>query len=209
MSGAPIHDGRLDLHDVAVMRGGRKILAGVSLSVEPGESVLVRGPNGAGKTTLLRAVAGLLPLASGKAAANGEEKPDERRLRIIYCGHADAVKTPLTVTENLRFWAKLYSAPVSRIEASISALGLEHLTARRAGDLSAGQKRRLGLARPMISGKPVWLLDEPAASIDAASVARLTRMLEDHCAKGGCALIATHDRLDIPGARSVIVEEAP
>jgi len=199
----------LRLRDVAVSRGGRTIVAGVTLDIAPGENVLVKGPNGAGKTTLLRAVAGLSPLSAGSVAASGAESASERRIRIIYAGHADAAKAPLTVGENLQFWAKLYGAPASLAGKALAALDLERLRDARAAILSAGQKRRLGLARLIVSGKKIWLLDEPAASVDAASVGRLIAMIADHCAEGGAALIATHDRLDIPGARAVVVEEAP
>ncbi len=198
----------LSLRDVAVARGGRTIVAGVTLDVAPGEAMLVKGPNGAGKTTLLRAVAGLSPLSAGEVFAHDAKSAPERRLRIIYAGHADAAKAPLTVDENLRFWAKLYGAPESLIGKALAALDLERLRNTRAAILSAGQKRRLGLARLIVSGKSIWLLDEPAASVDAASVSRLIGMIADHCAQGGTALIATHDRLDIPGARAVVVEEA-
>lgn len=204
MSEAAPFDG-LRLSGVAVDRGGRPILADVSFDVAAGEAVLVKGPNGAGKTTLLRAVAGLLPLAAGAASVAGSDRPDDRRARTIYCGHSDAAKASLSVFENLRFWARIYGAPSTRMYEALGALGLEGLAATRAGILSAGQRRRLGLARLVISGKRFWLLDEPAASIDAASVGRLIDLVARHCAGGGAALIATHDRLDIPGARAVIV----
>ena len=198
----------LRLRDVAVSRGDRTIVAGVTLDIATGETVLVKGPNGAVKSTLLRAVAGLAPLSAGSVSAGGGETVAERRLRIIYAGHADAAKAPLTVGENLKFWAKLYGAPASFVAKALAALDLERLRDARAAILSAGQKRRLGLARLIVSGKKIWLLDEPAASVDAASIDRLIAMIADHCAEGGAALIATHDRLDIPGARAVVVEEA-
>lgn len=186
-------------------RGGRVVLAGVDLALDAGDVVLLKGPNGSGKTSLLRAVAGLCPF-------EGEAEPataDDRRTRIIYCGHADGVKAALTVEETLAFWSRLYGAPQSRRGEAITALGLGGLEQRRAGTLSAGQKRRVALARLVIADKPVWLLDEPSASIDAASIERLTALIARHAAQGGAALIATHDRLSIPGARAVAIEAQP
>lgn len=192
----------LTLRGVSIARGGRAVLAGVDLDLRPGEVVLLKGPNGSGKTSLLRAIAGL-------GGLEGDIDPpglEERRRRIIYCGHADGVKAGLTVIEALQFWTRIYAAPVRRQDAALAALSLHGLEQRRAGTLSAGQKRRLGLARLVIAEKPVWLLDEPAASIDAASVDRLIALIAGHAAGGGSALIATHDRLAIAGARAVVIE---
>ncbi|MBB5518522.1 heme ABC exporter ATP-binding protein CcmA [Amphiplicatus metriothermophilus] len=196
----------LRLEDVAVARGGRTILADVSLTLAPRETLLVKGRNGAGKTTLLRAIAGLLPVERGRIAlTNAGSEAQDRRGHAIYAGHADALKPALTVRENLAFWAKLHRAPIARIEEALAALDLASLADQPAARLSAGQKRRAGLTRLVLSGKPLWLLDEPAAAIDADSLARLTGLVKAHCDKGGAAIIATHDRISLPSARAVIV----
>lgn len=202
MTGASPHDLRLTLKGAGVARGGRAVLAGIDFDLRPGEVVLLKGPNGSGKTSLLRSIAGLGALEGVIDPSNIEE----RRRRIIYCGHADGVKSGLTVAETLRFWANVYGAPDERIGEAVAALALQGLEQRRTGTLSAGQKRRLGLARLVVADKAVWLLDEPAASIDAASVERLIALVTSHAARGGSALIATHDRLVIPGARAVLIE---
>lgn len=193
----------LDVEGGDVTRGERTILARVSLSLSAGDIVLLKGPNGSGKTSLLRALAGL-------AAIEGAVRPSaaDRRSRIVYCGHADGVKLALTVAETLAHWRRLYGATEASVDDAADRLALVGLEDRRAGALSAGQKRRLGLARLMIAGKPLWLLDEPTASLDAASSARVVALIEAHAKAGGAALIATHDRLAFAGARSLVIDPA-
>jgi heme exporter protein A len=189
------------------------VLAGASLSLAPGELALLKGPNGAGKTSLLRALAGLLPLAAGRVRVTGPgvEAPDHsaaRRRHCIYAGHADGVKAAMTGGEHLAFWRDLYRAAPARLDAAVAALDLDSFVQRRAGALSAGQRRRLGLARLLVSDKPVWLLDEPTAALDATSAARILDLLAAHARAGGAALIATHDRLALAEARAYAVEAA-
>lgn len=190
----------IDLVDGGVTRGERTILAGVQLSLSAGEIVLLKGANGSGKTSMLRALAGLGPIEGVCRPAD-----DERRRRIVYCGHADGVKLALTVSETLSHWRSLYAADAGRVSKAVDQFMLGDLISRRAASLSAGQKRRLGLARLVIAGKPVWLLDEPTASLDAASAARIVTLIEAHADAGGAALIATHDRLAFTGARSFVI----
>ncbi len=177
----------LSLHDLACSRGGLVVLSGVTLTLAPGEAVVLRGPNGSGKTTLLRTVAGLQPVSGGRVAVDPEE--------IAYGAHADGVKGTLTVAENLDFWAGLFGTV--GIDGALAAFELTGLRDRRAQALSAGQKRRLGLARLLVTGRRIWVLDEPTVSLDAASVALFGAAVRRHLEGGGSAVIATHIDLGI------------
>ncbi|MDA7424529.1 heme ABC exporter ATP-binding protein CcmA [Thalassococcus lentus] len=168
--------------DLGVARGGVPVLEGVTFSLGLGRALVLRGPNGAGKTTLLRTMAGLQPPLSGRI--EGAED------RIAYAAHADGLKSMLSVTENLSFWADVFAQ--RDIEPAIKAFDLTGLRTRLAGTLSAGQKRRLGLARLMVTGRPIWVLDEPTVSLDAASVALFADAVRAHLQQGGAALMATH-----------------
>ncbi len=183
----------LTAHDLAVARGGMRAVEGVSFTLMAGQALILRGPNGIGKTTLLRSVAGLQPPVAGQIAT----APDS----IAYAAHADGLKPALSVTENLRFWADVFGHP--EIGRAITAMNLGDLTDRPAGTLSAGQKRRLGLARLLVTGRPVWVLDEPTVSLDAVSVALFADAVRAHLAQGGAALMATHIDLGIPEAATL------
>ncbi|MEM8802547.1 MAG: heme ABC exporter ATP-binding protein CcmA [Pseudomonadota bacterium] len=172
----------LSLQNLSVGRGGLTVLSGVSFDVAGGEAVVLRGPNGSGKTTLLRTVAGLQPAYGGEMSAPSDS--------VAYAGHADGLKGTLSVTENLSFWAGLYGG--GDIAAALEAFELTGLAARRAQALSAGQKRRLGLARLLVTGRPIWVLDEPTVSLDAAAVGLFANAVAAHLAQGGAALMATH-----------------
>jgi heme exporter protein A len=180
----------LSLKNLAVARGGVTVLQGLTLSVQPGHALILRGPNGSGKTTLLRTLAGLQPPAAGTF----DLPPDS----VAYAAHADGLKSTLTVSENLSFWSRIYGGPA--IDHALTALNLTQLTRRRAGELSAGQKRRLGLSRLLVTGRPVWLLDEPTVSLDVASVALFADVVRAHLKAGGVAVIATHVDFGLPEA---------
>jgi heme exporter protein A len=177
----------LRVNDLAVARGGVPVLSGVSFEVAPGAALILRGPNGAGKTTLLRTIAGLQRALSGQIDGADET--------IAYAGHADGLKAMLSVAENLTFWAQVFGN--SDIEPALAAYQLDPLRDRLAGTLSAGQKRRLGLARLMVTGRPVWVLDEPTVSLDADAVAMFAAAVTAHLGAGGMALIATHIDLGV------------
>lgn len=177
-----------------------QVLAGVSFDVADGTALILRGPNGAGKTTLLRTIAGLSPAMAGQI----EAKPDS----IAYAGHADGLKAQLTVAENLGFWAGIFAA--GGIDRALDAFDLHALSDRRAGELSAGQKRRLSLARLLVTGRPVWCLDEPTVSLDAENTTRFAAVIAAHLQTGGSAIMATHidlglaaETLDISRFRAV------
>ncbi|MEM6421239.1 MAG: heme ABC exporter ATP-binding protein CcmA [Pseudomonadota bacterium] len=193
----------LVIEDLAARRAGRKVLTGVSARVAAGRALVVTGPNGAGKSTLLRVLAGFLPPAEGDARLEGSvtaslvDGPGGFQERVAYTGHLDAVKPALGVAENLALWAGLHGTARSRIEAALAHFGLAALAERAAGACSAGQKRRLGLARLMVIDRPVWLMDEPTASLDAASAATVAALVRRHCADGGIAVIATHQDLGL------------
>jgi heme exporter protein A len=176
--------------ELACARGGVVMLEGVGFRLAAGRALVLRGPNGIGKTTLLRTIAGLQPAVSGEISVPAEA--------ITYAAHADGLKGSLTAEENLSFWAAIHGQ--DGVEAALAALDLRGLRDRLARNLSAGQKRRLGLARLLVTGRPVWLLDEPTVSLDAASVALFAGVVRGHLAAGGSALVATHVDLGLDEA---------
>jgi heme exporter protein A len=181
----------LNVSNLTIARGGIKVLEDLSLSLEAGQALVLRGPNGVGKTTLLRTIAGLQPPLDGQIEADPET--------MVYAGHADGLKPTLTVEENLHFWARVFAT--SHIDAAIDAFQLDALRTRPAGALSAGQKRRLGLARLLVTGRPIWILDEPTVSLDVESVQMFADTIGTHLGQGGSALIATHIDLGLPDAQ--------
>ncbi|HET9067023.1 MAG TPA: heme ABC exporter ATP-binding protein CcmA [Amaricoccus sp.] len=192
----------LTVTDLSCTRGGRLILDRVSFRLAPGETLVLRGPNGAGKSTLLRALAGLLP-ASGRIELDGRALGREARAEAVaYAGHLDAIKPQLTVAENLAFWARLFGGDPA---PALAAFELGPLAARPAHLCSAGQKRRLGLARLLVASRAVWLLDEPTVALDSGAVARLLACLGAHAARGGIAIIATHVPLAVAPARELVL----
>jgi heme exporter protein A len=193
---------RLAVEHLVVDRGARRIVDGLSFAVEAGEALVLVGPNGAGKTTVIRTVAGLIGAAGGTIALEGGNADKELAAQAHYIGHLNALKPSLTVEENLRFWADYLGAgtPAS-IGDALVAFDLEPLASIPAGYLSAGQKRRACLARLIATPRPLWLLDEPTVSLDAASVKLLAACVQQHSGSGGLVLAATHIPLGLTSER--------
>lgn len=193
---------RLVAHDLACARGGRPVFAGVSFQLEAGRTLAVTGPNGAGKSSLLRLVAGLLRAESGSVALESEDEEEAPVHDLAhYLGHADALKPALTLAETLRFFAALYRQGEAVAEAELVAcagtVGLAHALDLHVGVLSAGQRRRAALARLMLAPRPLWLLDEPTAALDADGETLLGELMRGHLEARGLILAATHQTLPV------------
>ncbi|WP_072397525.1 heme ABC exporter ATP-binding protein CcmA [Hyphomicrobium sp. CS1GBMeth3] len=201
----------LHADNLSVERGTRTVIAGLSFTAKAGEALLIVGPNGAGKTTLIRTLAGFITPTAGRITLkddNDTRDTDETDVaaRCHYVGHLTGVKANLTATENLIFWATYLGqlgnrdAIRNRVDDALSHFGLSSLADYPAGLLSAGQKRRLGLARLSVAARPIWLLDEPTVSLDTASTELLARLIQAHLANGGLVIAATHLPLGIEQA---------
>ncbi len=186
--------------DLACERGGRLVLADVTFALSPGDTLLLRGPNGAGKSSLLRLFAGFLAPATGTLWWEGKPAFEDRaghRARLHLIGHSNAIKGALTVRENLGFAAAVAGTPTVHLAGALEGFELTALADVPAAYLSAGQQRRLALARLLATPRPLWLLDEPDAGLDAANRAHLARAVAAHRAAGGIAVIATHGNLEV------------
>ncbi|MTJ79584.1 MAG: heme ABC exporter ATP-binding protein CcmA [Telmatospirillum sp.] len=190
------------------IRGERVVFSGLGFHLAAGEALLLLGPNGSGKSSLLRLMAGLLKPASGRLAWGGDPVADDREAhaaRVHYVGHHDAIKPVLSVFENLRFWARLHdpASGAGLARAARDRMGLARLADVPGKLLSAGQKRRLNLARLLAAPATLWLLDEPSVALDRQSVKVLEAVIAEHRAAGGMVALSTHADVDLPGAREL------
>lgn len=193
---------KLVVEQLAVERGERVIFEDVSFGVDAGRALLVTGANGSGKSTLLKAIAGFLRPSAGTIALEGRDPEKSLAEHCHYLAHANALKLQSSVHENLQFW-QAYLGPGQSVAASLEAVGLGGIGSMPAGFLSAGQKRRAAIARLLVSYRPVWLVDEPTAALDAASGAQFEAIVATYLGGGGIVLAATHQPLAIARAGSL------
>ncbi|HXE16465.1 MAG TPA: heme ABC exporter ATP-binding protein CcmA [Stellaceae bacterium] len=196
--------------NLACRRGGRLVFSGLHFALPPGRALILRGPNGSGKSSLLRLLAGLGRPESGRIAWGGETISDDsaaHRARLHFIGHADAVKPALLVGETLAFWAGLHGGGADDVTAALAHFRLERLADMPCRFLSAGERKRLALARLLASPAALWLLDEPTNGLDAAALEDLLRAISDHCAGGGIALIASHLPLTLDRVETLALDD--
>lgn len=188
---------RLSGNGLRCVRGGREVFSGLDVAAESGRAVAITGPNGAGKTSLLRLLAGLLAMEGGSISLDGGDPELTLPEQAHYLGHRDALKPALTVRENLSFWRDFLGGGKSGESDALAAVGLGHAAHLPAAYLSAGQRRRLSIARLLAVKRPVWLLDEPTSALDVSGQAAFAAIMTGHLAGGGIILAATHTPLGI------------
>ena len=198
---------RLCGSELACQRGGREVFAGVNFAVAAGEALTVTGRNGAGKSSLLRIIIGLLRLAGGRLALEGGDPELSIAEQAHYLGHQDALKGSLSVAENLHFWAQFLGARAVDADNVLDAVGLRALAALPAAYLSAGQRRRLSIARLIAVRRPIWLLDEPTSTLDAAAAARLVDIMRGHLDAGGLIIAASHAPIGLSDSRELRLDQ--
>jgi len=187
------------------IRGGREVFVGLNFSLSGGEALVVTGRNGAGKSSLLRMIAGLIRISAGRLAISGGEDDASLSELSHYLGHQDAVKPSLSVGENLRFWADYLGGHASEIGPALQAVDLVALADLPAAYLSAGQRRRLSIARLVAVKRPLWLLDEPTSALDVPSQKRLADLMRTHLAEGGMIVAAAHGPIGLERARELML----
>jgi heme exporter protein A len=195
----------VEAKNLTIERGGRRIFRDISFAAATGQVLTLEGPNGAGKSSALRVLAGFLPQAAGEvrmqmSAGYDVTDPEERGKLVGWIGHTDGVKAQLSVLENAHFFAALYGARIDVMEV-LNHVGLKRLADLPAQYLSAGQRKRLGLARLILSNRPLWLLDEPLSSLDAAGRRLAAELIGEHCDDGGIVIVATHETLGLDATR--------
>src|SRR6267154_1148676 len=188
---------RLSGRGIKCIRGGREVFSGLDFAASTGEALAVTGPNGAGKTSLLRQIAGLLAVAGGSIDLDGGHGELTLPEQAHYLGHRDALKSALSVQENLSFWRNFLGGETFDASASLAAVGLDHAAHLPAAYLSAGQRRRLSIARLLVVRRPVWLLDEPTSALDTAGQDLFVGVMREHLAGGGIVIAATHAPLGL------------
>lgn len=185
-------------HSLRCVRGGRTVFSDLGFEVSAGQGLAITGPNGAGKSSLLRMISGLLPIAGGSVGLDSGEPDLLLSEQAHYLGHRDALKPALTVLENLDFWRNFLGGEATDGIAGLEAVGLGHTAHLPAAFLSAGQRRRLSIARLITVKRPVWLLDEPTSALDSSGQGMIAALMTQHLADGGIILAATHGPLGIP-----------
>lgn len=194
---------QLAADNLACQRGGRIVFTGLSFTVASGEALIVTGRNGAGKSSLLRMIAGLVRVADGRLRLDGGDAEASIAEQAHYLGHHDALKPSLSVRENLAFWAAFLGAGQAALEPALETVGLAPLAGLPAAYLSAGQRRRLSLARLVAVHRPIWLLDEPTSALDTPSQGRLADLMHGHLAGGGMIIAATHGPIRLTNPREM------
>jgi heme exporter protein A len=188
---------RLSGRGVRCVRGGRDVFLGLDFEASAGEALAITGANGSGKTSLLRMIAGLLTIAGGSIELEGGDTELTLAEQAHYLGHRDALKPALSVIENLSFWRDFLGGQASDARQSLTTVGLDHAVHLPAAYLSAGQRRRLSVARLLTVHRPIWLLDEPTNALDAAGQSMFASLMSDHLGRGGLIVAATHAPLGI------------
>jgi heme exporter protein A len=199
---------RLVAENLTLERGGRRLFAQLSFEASAGEAIVVTGPNGAGKSSLLRGLSGFLAFATGGVRLEGGAADASLQEQTHYLGHADALKAALTAAENLSFWAQMLGGSGAEVVPALSRLGLPHVADFPVRALSAGQKRRVALARLLVAPRPLWLLDEPTTALDVGAQGLFADVMRAHLQGGGIVVAATHAPLGLEGAKALRLEGA-